>query len=76
MLGVGVAALVLIGQKNFTTRTLRRLAVIGAFFFFHAGWMQYMRTHVYTQGGKPMLAALGRVAQGGFVGCGVVWAAL
>ena len=52
MLGVGVAALVLICQKNFTTRTLRRLAVIGAFFFFHAGWMQYMRTHVYTQGGK------------------------
>ena len=29
MLGVGVAALVLICQKNFTTRTLRRLAVIG-----------------------------------------------
>ena len=53
-----VAALVLICQKNFTTRTLRRLAVIGAFFFFHAGWMQYMRTHVYTQGGRPMLAAL------------------
>ena len=52
MLGVGVAAIVLICQKNFTTRTLRRLAVIGAFFFFHAGWMQYMRTHVYTQGGK------------------------
>lgn len=76
MLGVGVAALVLICQKNFTTRTLRRLAVIGAFFFFHAGWMQYMRTHVYTQGGKPILAALGHVAQRGFVVCLVVWAAL
>ena len=76
MLGVGVAALVLVCQKNFTTRTLRRLAVIGAFFFFHAGWMQYMRTHVYTQGGKPMLAALGHVAQRGFVACLVVWAAL
>lgn len=76
MLGVGVAALVLICQKNFTTRTLRRLAVIGTFFFFHAGWMQYMRTHVYTQGGKPMLAALGHVAQRGFVVCLVVWAAL
>ena len=62
--------------ENFTTRTLRRLAVIGAFFFFHAGWMQYMRTHVYTQGGKPMLAALGHVAQRGFVVCLVVWAAL
>ena len=75
-LGIGVAVLVLICQKTFTTRTLRRLAVIGAFFFFHAGWMQYMRTHVYTQGGKPMLAALGHVAQRGFVVCLVVWAAL
>ena len=35
-----------------------------------------MRTHVYTQGGKPMLAALGHVAQRGFVVCLVVWAAL
>lgn len=76
MLGVGVAALVLICQKNFTTRTLRRLAVIGAFFFFHAGWMQYMRTHVYTQGGKPMLAALGHVGQTGFLVCLVLWAVL
>ena len=31
---------------------------------------------VYTQGGKPMLAALGHVAQRGFVVCLVVWAAL
>ena len=76
MLGVGVAALVLICQKNFTTRTLRRLAVIGAFFFFHAGWMQYMRTHVYTQGGKPMLAALGHVGQTGFLVCLALWAVL
>ena len=75
-LGIGVAALVLICQKTFTTRTLRRLAVIGAFFFFHAGWMQYMRTHVYTQGGTPMLAALGHVAQIGFIACLVVWAVL
>ena len=75
-LGIGVAVLVLICQKTFTTRTLRRLAVIGAFFFFHAGWMQYMRTHVYTQGGKPMLAALGHVAQIGFVLCLVLWAVL
>lgn len=28
------------------------------FFFADAGWMQYMRTHVYTQGGKPILAGL------------------
>ena len=75
-LGIGVAVLVLICQKTFTTRTLRRLAVIGAFFFFHAGWMQYMRTHVYTQGGKPMLAALGHVAQIGFVLCLALWAVL
>ena len=75
-LGIGVAVLLLICQKTFTTRTLRRLAVIGAFFFFHAGWMQYMRTHVYTQGGKPMLAALGHVAQIGFVLCLALWAAL
>uniref|UniRef100_UPI003A9598E7 O-antigen ligase family protein n=1 Tax=Gemmiger sp. TaxID=2049027 RepID=UPI003A9598E7 len=75
-LGIGAAVLVLICQKNFTTRTLRRLAVIGAFFFFHAGWMQYMRTHVYTQGGKPMLAALGHVAQLGFTVCLTVWAVL
>lgn len=75
-LGIGVAVLVLICQETFTTRTLRRLAVIGTFFFFHAGWMQYMRTHVYTQGGKPMLAALGHVAQIGFVLCLVLWAAL
>ena len=59
-LGIGAAVLVLLCQRMFTTRTLRRLAVIGGFFFFHAGGMQYMRTHVYTQGGKPMLAALGR----------------
>lgn len=75
-LGIGVAVLVLICQETFTTRMLRRLAVIGAFFFFHAGWMQYMRTHVYTQGGKPMLAALGHVAQIGFVLCLALWAAL
>ena len=75
-LGIGVAVLVLICQETFTTRTLRRLAAIGTFFFFHAGWMQYMRTHVYTQGGKPMLAALGHVAQIGFVLCLALWAAL
>ncbi len=35
-----------------------------------------MRTHVYTQGGKPMLAALGHVAQLGFAACLAVWAVL
>ena len=75
-LGIGAAVLVLICQKIFTTRTLRRLAVIGMFFFADAGWMQYMRTHVYTQGGKPMLAALGHVGWTGFFVCLAVWAVL
>ena len=75
-LGVGAAVLVLLCQKIFTTRTLRRLMVIGMFFFADAGWMQYMRTHVYTQGGKPILAAFGHYAQVGFAVCAVVWAAL
>ena len=75
-LGIGAAVLVLLCQRMFTTRTLRRLAVIGGFFFFHAGWMQYMRPHVYTQGGKPMLAALGHVGQTGFLVCLALWAVL
>lgn len=75
-LGIGAAVLVLLCQKDFITRTLRRVAVIGAFFFFNAGWMQYMRTHVYTQGGKPMLAALGHVGWTGFFVCLAVWAVL
>ena len=75
-LGIGAAVLVLLCQKDFTTRTLRRVAVSGAFFFFNAGWMQYMRTHVYTQGGKPMLAALGHVGWTGFFVCLAVWAVL
>jgi len=75
-LGIGAAVLVLICQKIFTTRTLRRLAVIGMFFFADAGWMQYMRTHVYTQGGKPILASFGYYAQVGFAVCAAVWAVL
>ena len=75
-LGIGTAVLVLLCQKIFTTRTLRRLMVIGMFFFADAGWMQYMRTHVYTQGGKPILAAFGHYAQLGFAVCAVVWAVL
>lgn len=75
-LGIGAAVLVLICQKIFTTHTLRRLMVIGMFFFADAGWMQYMRTHVYTQGGKPILAAFGHYAQIGFAVCAVVWVVL
>ena len=75
-LGIGAAVLVLICQRIFTTRTLQRLAVIGMFFFADAGWMQYMRTHVYTQGGKPILASFGHYAQVGFAICAAVWAVL
>lgn len=75
-LGIGAAVLVLLCRKIFTTRTLRRLMVIGMFFFADAGWMQYMRTHVYTQGGKPILAAFGHYAQLGFAVCAAVWAVL
>ena len=75
-LGIGAAVLVLLCQKIFTTRTLRRLMVIGMFFFADAGWMQYMRTHVYTQGGKPILAAFGHYAQLGFAVCAAAWAVL
>ena len=38
--------------------------------------MQYMRTHVYTQGGKPILASFGHYAQVGFAVCAAVWAVL
>lgn len=75
-LGIGAAVLVLICQRIFTTCTLRRLAVVGMFFFADAGWMQYMRTHVYTQGGKPILASFGHYAQVGFAVCAAVWAVL
>ena len=75
-LGIGAAVLVLICQRIFTTRTLRRLAVVGMFFFADAGWMQYIRTHVYTQGGKPILASFGHYAQVGFAVCAAVWAVL
>jgi len=73
MLGLGAAALVLICQKRFTLRVLRRAAALGAAFFFWAGFMQYMRTHTYTQGGTPLLASLGQVAAGGFAVCLAAW---
>lgn len=75
-LGIGAAVLVLMCQKMFTTRTLRRIMVLGAFFFFHAGWMQYMRSHYYTQGGTPMLAALGHFGLDGLLICTAAWALL
>lgn len=50
-LGIGAAVMVLVCHKNFTTRHLRRAALISAAFFGWAAWMHYMRASVYTQGG-------------------------
>ena len=49
-LGIGAAVMVLVCHKNFTTRHLRRAALISAAFFGWAAWMHYMRASVYTQG--------------------------
>ena len=58
-LGIGAAVMVLVCHKNFTTRHLRRAALISAAFFGWAAWMHYMRASVYTQGGTALLAKLG-----------------
>ncbi len=76
MLGLGAAALVLACSRSFTVRVLRRGAFIGMSFFFWVGFMQYMRRTVYTQGGQPLLAALGHVATGGLAVCALLWLAL
>ena len=76
LLGLAAAMVVLVCAKDFTTRTLRRMMFLGMAFFFWAGFMQYWREHVYTQGGAPMLAALGKIAIGGFCVCAAVWLAL
>lgn len=77
-LGLGTAALVLLCSRDFTVRTLRRAALLGAAFFGWAGWMYHMRQTVYTQGGTPVLAGLGRpaVALPGVLVCAVIWAVL
>ena len=76
LLGLAAAAAVLVCGKDFTTRTLRRMMFLGMAFFVWAGFMQYWREHVYTQGGAPMLAALGKNALAGFCVCAAVWLAL
>ena len=58
-LDIGAAVMVLVCHKNFTTRHLRRAALISAAFFGWAAWMHYMRASVYTQGGTALLAKLG-----------------
>ena len=76
LLGLAAAAAVLVCGKDFTTRVLRRMMVLGMAFFFWAGFMQYWREHVYTQGGTPLLAAFGTIALAGFCVCAAVWLAL
>ena len=76
LLGLTAAAAVLVCGKGFTTRILRRMMVLGMAFFFWAGFMQYWREHVYTQGGTPLLAAFGTIALAGFCVCAAVWLAL
>ncbi len=77
-LGIMAAVMILVCHRDFTTRTVRRCAWIGIAFFAWAGWMHWMRAHVYTQGGTAMLAALGdrRIAVPGAALCLAVWAAL
>ena len=55
-LGIGAAVMVLVCHKNFTTRHLRRAALISAAFFGWAAWMHFMRASVYTQGGAWQVA--------------------
>ena len=76
LLGLTAAAAVLVCGKGFTSRILRRMMVLGMAFFFWAGFMQYWREHVYTQGGTPLLAAFGTIALAGFCVCAAVWLAL
>ena len=76
LLGLTAAAAVLVCGKDFTTRVLRRMMLLGMAFFFWAGFMQYWREHVYTQGGTPLLAAFGTIALAGFCVCAAVWLAL
>lgn len=76
LLGLAAAAMVLVCSREFTTRVLRRTAFLGMSFFFWAGLMRYMRQTVYTQGGTPLLAALGRMATAGFAVCALLWLAL
>ena len=77
-LGIGAAVLVLICHRDFTTRQLRRAALIAAAFFGWAAWMHAMRASVYTQGGTAILAKLGTlsIALPGALVCLALWAVL
>ena len=73
-LGIGAAVLVLLYQKIFTTRTLRRLMVIGMFFFADAVHA-YPRLHPGRQahsGGLRPLCPAGFCSLCGGVGCVVL----
>lgn len=77
-LGIGTAVMVLVCHKDFTTRHLRRAALIAAAFFGWAAWMHHMRASVYTQGGTALLAKLGtwQVALPCMAACLLLWLAL
>ncbi|MDD6319264.1 MAG: O-antigen ligase family protein [Oscillospiraceae bacterium] len=77
-LGLAAAVMVMVCQKDFTTRTLRRMLLLGAAFFAWAGWMHAMRASVYTQGGTSLLAKFGArpAAVTGVLVCLIFWALL
>lgn len=77
-LGIGTAVMVLVCHKDFTTRHLRRAALIAAAFFGWAAWMHHMRASVYTQGGTALLAKLGtwQVALPCMAACLLLWLVL
>ena len=76
LLGLTAAVLVLLCSRAFTTRVLGRMAFLGGWFFVWAGRMDHLRRTVYTQGGTPLLAGLGRAAPAGLAVCAVLWAGL
>lgn len=77
-LGIAAAAMVMVCHRDFTTRQLRRTALVAAAFFGWAWTMHLLRASVYTQGGTALLAKLGdpRVALPGAAVCLVLWALL
>lgn len=75
VLGLGVATLVLICQKRFTTTTLRRLALLGMGFFAWLALLGGLRARFPTNGQPPRLAGLLDPAWG-FLACAALWALL
>ncbi|MGN0976083.1 MAG: O-antigen ligase family protein [Gemmiger sp.] len=78
LLGIGVAALILVCHRDFTTRQLRRFAFLGASFFAWNLLMHTLRQNVYTQGGTPLLAKFGEPQRAipGILVCSAIWLTL